>query len=228
MTEDEWLKSNDPVLMLNSLGVDEDWVRRGWLRRKFRTPPAISKRKLFLFVSGIVAAFEACEDRADQRSRWQRLTAALEMRADGQARASNVELARSAVEWEKDNPSWGERLIGASEWDFGPPSLHCPFAAALSYADSCNPERGSKTLHELIGNPFRTITVDRSWLTWHDATVRKLAQGIYADRDFDHLPILADALEDAGCDNADILAHCRGPGPHVRGCWVVDLILGKP
>jgi hypothetical protein len=54
-----------------------------------------------------------------------------------------------------------------------------------------------------------------------------LAQAIYDDRAFDRLPILADALEEAGCDTADILAHCRGPGPHVRGCWVVDLILGK-
>jgi hypothetical protein len=55
----------------------------------------------------------------------------------------------------------------------------------------------------------------------------KITQGIYNDRAFDRLPILADALEDAGCDNADILNHCRQPGEHVRGCWVVDLILGK-
>ena len=57
--------------------------------------------------------------------------------------------------------------------------------------------------------------------------VVKIAQGIYDERAFDRLPILADALEDAGCDNADILAHLRSPGPHVRGCWAVDLILGK-
>jgi hypothetical protein len=54
-----------------------------------------------------------------------------------------------------------------------------------------------------------------------------LAQSIYTDRAFDRMPILADALEDAGCDNADILNHCRQPGEHVRGCWAVDLILGK-
>jgi hypothetical protein len=57
--------------------------------------------------------------------------------------------------------------------------------------------------------------------------VVKLAQAIYDDRAFDRLPILADALEDAGCHDAGILAHCRGPGPHVKGCWVVDLLLGK-
>jgi hypothetical protein len=47
------------------------------------------------------------------------------------------------------------------------------------------------------------------------------------ERAFERLPILADALQDAGCENADILDHCRGPGPHARGCWVVDLILDK-
>jgi hypothetical protein len=66
-----------------------------------------------------------------------------------------------------------------------------------------------------------------SWLTWQDSTVSRIAQGIYDERAFDRLPILADALLDAGCDNEDILAHCRSEGPHVRGCWVIDLLLGK-
>jgi hypothetical protein len=64
-------------------------------------------------------------------------------------------------------------------------------------------------------------------LTWNGNTVTRLAESIVTDRAFDRLPILADALEDAGCDNADILAHCRGGGEHVRGCWVVDLVLSK-
>ena len=79
-------------------------------------------------------------------------------------------------------------------------------------------------IHDIFGNPFRPIAVDLSWLT---STVSFLAEGIYADRAFDRLPILADALQDAGCDNDDILDHCRGPGPHVRGCWVVDLLTGR-
>jgi hypothetical protein len=58
-------------------------------------------------------------------------------------------------------------------------------------------------------------------------TVTQLAESIYTDRAFDRLPILADALEEAGCDNADILAHCRQGGEHARGCWVLDLLLGK-
>jgi hypothetical protein len=79
-------------------------------------------------------------------------------------------------------------------------------------------------LRDIFGSPFRPVTLDPSWLT---STVTALAHGIYADRAFDRLPILADALQDAGCDHPDVLAHCRGPGPHARGCWVVDLILGK-
>jgi hypothetical protein len=77
---------------------------------------------------------------------------------------------------------------------------------------------------DIFGNPFRTVALNPNWLT---STVAGLAEGIYAERAFDRMPILADALQDAGCDNDDILTHCRGDGPHVRGCWVVDLLLGK-
>jgi hypothetical protein len=74
------------------------------------------------------------------------------------------------------------------------------------------------------GRPSYPTTADPSWLT---STVTTLARQMYESRDFGPIPILADALQDAGCDHPDILAHCRGDGPHVRGCWVVDLILGK-
>jgi hypothetical protein len=72
--------------------------------------------------------------------------------------------------------------------------------------------------------PFRPVVLDRNWLT---SPVSDLARAIYSDRQFDALPILGDALEDAGCTDDNILSHCRGPGSHVRGCWVIDLILGK-
>lgn len=71
------------------------------------------------------------------------------------------------------------------------------------------------------------IRLDPTWLAWCDKTVPKLAQAIYDECAFDRLPILADALEEAGCTDADILDHCRQAGEHVRGCWIVDLILGK-
>ena len=62
---------------------------------------------------------------------------------------------------------------------------------------------------------------------WRTTVVQALCRRMLDSRSFDVLPILADALQEAGCENADILDHCRGPGPHVRGCWVVDLVLGK-
>jgi hypothetical protein len=79
-------------------------------------------------------------------------------------------------------------------------------------------------LRDIFGNPFRPVAVDPSWLT---STVVALAEGIYQERAFDRLPILADALQDAGCDSDDVLSHCRSDGPHVRGCWVVDLLTGR-
>jgi len=88
-------------------------------------------------------------------------------------------------------------------------------------------EAQTRLLRCVTGNPFRPVTIDLSWRAWNDGTISKLAQVIYDERAFDRLPILADALEEAGCTNADILAHCRLPGEHVRGCWVLDLLLGK-
>lgn len=83
-------------------------------------------------------------------------------------------------------------------------------------------------VRDIFGNPFRPISLlDPAWLKWDDATVTRLTHRIYDERRFEDMPILADALEEAGCTRVDILEHCRGPGPHVRGCWVVDRILGK-
>jgi hypothetical protein len=85
----------------------------------------------------------------------------------------------------------------------------------------------SDLLRDIFGNPFRPPTIDPVWITRNGGAVPKLAQAIYAQRRFQDLPVLIDTLEEAGCTNADILAHCRQPGGHVRGCWVVDLLLGK-
>jgi hypothetical protein len=86
-------------------------------------------------------------------------------------------------------------------------------------------------IHDIFGNPFRSVSLAAPWLT---PVVLKLAQAAYDNRllpsgllDNTGLAILADALEEAGCTDPDILSHLRGPGPHVRGCWPVDLILGK-
>jgi hypothetical protein len=83
-------------------------------------------------------------------------------------------------------------------------------------------------LRDIFHYPSRTqFSVPLMALISKDRAVPRIAERIYAERRFEDLPILADALEDAGCDNPDLLSHLRGPGPHVRGCWALDLILGK-
>jgi hypothetical protein len=111
---------------------------------------------------------------------------------------------------------------------------------AYAYASNARDRRGEvnaqvATLHDLFGPlPFRPLLLDPAWLTWHDGLVVRLAQVAYEEW---HLPagrldnsrlwVLADALEEAGCLEAGLLSHLRSPGPHVRGCWAVDLVLGK-
>jgi hypothetical protein len=79
-------------------------------------------------------------------------------------------------------------------------------------------------LRDILGNPLRPVTVDRHWL---GAEIVERAERIYQERAFDRLPALADALEQGGCTNADLLVHLRSPGPHARGCWAVDLVLAR-
>ena len=81
-----------------------------------------------------------------------------------------------------------------------------------------------RLIHEVVGNPFRPVGFSPDWRT-DDAVT--LARSMYESRDFSAMPILADSLQDVGCNESVILDHCRGSGPHMRGCWVVDLVLGK-
>jgi hypothetical protein len=82
----------------------------------------------------------------------------------------------------------------------------------------------ANVLRHIFGNPFRPIVFSPKW---RSDIALSIAQQMYAARDFSLMPILADALQDASCDSADILDHCRGSGPHMRGCWAVDILLGK-
>jgi hypothetical protein len=90
-------------------------------------------------------------------------------------------------------------------------------------------ERGALAdlLREIFGNPFRPVVADPAWIAWQNGVIHTMADEIYTQRSYALLPILADALEDAGCTDAALLDHCREPGEHVRGCWALDLVLGK-
>lgn len=78
-------------------------------------------------------------------------------------------------------------------------------------------------VREVFGNPFRPV----DFAPWQTDTAVALARQMYDQNDFSAMPILADALQDAGCDNLNVLDHCRDPGEHVCGCWVIDTLLGK-
>jgi hypothetical protein len=116
------------------------------------------------------------------------------------------------------------RAIGSAEaaasWqpNTSPPAIDWQLMSASELAIQ------AALLRDIFGNPFRPVAFAPSWRT---STAVGLARTMFESRDFAAMPVLADALEEAGCDNPDVLAHCRGPGPHVRGCWVVDLVLGK-
>jgi hypothetical protein len=130
--------------------------------------------------------------------------------------ASAADAARGASKKAGEAEAWS---VQADLWSagIGRRAGDWPFA---------EPARQAELARDIFGNPFRSPALDPAWRVWNGGTVPMLARGIYEERAFDRLPILADALEEAGCTDGGILGHCRGPGPHVRGCWVVDLILG--
>jgi hypothetical protein len=222
VTEAEWLACTDLLQMygqLRSMGKIKD--NRS---RKFRLRNAACCRRIWPLLT-------------DERSR-----AAIEVAERFvEGRASEAEL-KEAYQHASTVSSWvgwesfaaARTLLPADSttcsYDAGAASQVCDFVT-MSLAKEqarCEAHAQIKLLWDVFGNPFRpSLPLPPAVLAWNDGAIPKLAQAIYDERAFDRLPLLADALEQAGCHDADILAHCRHPGPHVRGCWVVDLLLGK-
>jgi hypothetical protein len=105
---------------------------------------------------------------------------------------------------------------------------------ALAVARAGEGREQSRLLRCVFGNPFRPAAIAPAWLAWNGGTVTRLAELAYQERELPaghlspaRLALVADALEDAGCGEAEILGHLREPGPHVRGCWVVDRLTGR-
>jgi hypothetical protein len=218
MTEEEWLACTDPAAMLKFL--------RG----------RASDRKLRLFGCGCCRLVWHRHSEVSRRA-----VEVSERFADGEASLSDLRTAHKAVEYQ--GKSWyysHPASVASSEtpewaWSYGLPETQETAARTPMQVrrEAWPGERAhylathGELLREVFGNPLRPVVVDPTWLAWNGGTIPKLAQAIYDDRAFERLPVLADALEEAGCTDAEILAHCRGAGPHVRGCWVVDLLLGK-
>jgi hypothetical protein len=129
------------------------------------------------------------------------------------------------IEEREEGTPLGEEWEGLQEPTGGHPWFEALWIESRAARDDLNGQSACCGLLRCIfANPFRPVALDPTWLS---STVKALAQSIYTDRNFEVMPILADALEEAGCSSEDILSHCRGPGEHVRGCWAVDLLLGK-
>lgn len=122
---------------------------------------------------------------------------------------------------------------GQSTFTGYPGALTMEYAAMTSRAENGKKRRDREKraqaviIRDILGNPFRPVALDPSWLAWNDGTSVRLAKTIHQGRAYEMLPILADALEDAGCQDSAVLEHCRQATPHFLGCWVIDLLLGK-
>jgi hypothetical protein len=139
--------------------------------------------------------------------------------------------------WDDGTPAaLDAAAAAASEDPLMAANLASDYAARAAQVDADDDQTAWKNeqrrqccfLRDLVGDPWHCPSrIDQFLLDWGSGTVLRMAKSVYDDRHFEDLAILADALEEAGCQDAEILAHCRGPGLHVRGCWVVDLILSK-
>lgn len=237
MTETDWLSSSNPVAMLRLITENPDHASIDCIQ---------DHRKLRLFS---VAMWRRHPHILTERNGWQ-LVEVGERFADGLATDEEVRKVRAAhgIDWDGGTMTYEAWVIQACRHWVGaltPPKNRESEKVAVANA-----------VREVFGNPFRPVTIDPQWLTWNDGTIPRLAESIYQERAWDRLPILADALEEAGCQgercrsciNGDsmvtafkkcfqcggrgwkdhpVLAHLRSPDPHVRGCWALDLLTGR-
>jgi hypothetical protein len=225
MRERDWLnkKAHPQVL----------WM---WLSATSMTRTKVGRRKARLFACG------CC------RQMWPhvhdaRLRNAVEVAerfADGNATAGELERARKGADIVKGSHGYDEEdpnaqrntvvaMVVATADKSPSAAAGCMSLYPLPLAGYCGAEAEANALvcailRDAFGNPFRPAPFNKRWRT---DTAITLARTMYDSRDFGAMPILADALQDAGCDSVEILNHCRGDSAHVRGCWAVDLVLGK-
>jgi hypothetical protein len=152
-----------------------------------------------------------------ERPAWRRL-------AEGDRSAEVLRRCKSGLDWLKEAAVAEPDFELAAEIRYGLAQLLPEQARRLAYLVIYDLSDGASLLHELFGNPFQPVRIDPSWRT-PDAMA--LAKVIAARDEFDILPVLGDALEEAGCSSEAVLGHCRAAGTHLPGCWLIDLLLGK-
>ncbi len=237
MTEHDWQTSSNPMTMLAHLPRKEN-------RRKLRLYACVAVRQTFpelpepfrgylemaeRYADGMIGEeeFRSLEPTDPEDDAGKQAVC----RAVGRdAKAAALAIASYAVEAAGERA--GQPFRAALEQGQLTPDMlmfvqHHPLHQTLRSAVSGACKQQADLLREIFGNPFRPMTVDPAWLAANDAQVRKLAQAIYDACAFEQMPALADALARAGCSDVSLLEHCRSAAAHVRGCWLLDALLGN-
>ncbi len=221
MDEYEWLSCTRPRPMLEHLGRDAS-------ERKLRLFAVACCRRIwdtFVYKSSRTAV-EVCERFADG-------LATLKQLRNAHSTASRAR-DRALCRFPEQSPAFRPCFAAAEAArmiSYGSYFRSTVGALARRTADASgtpDEERSqADCLREIFGNPFRPVTIDAAIRAWRGGLIVSWGNRMYDAQDYSDLPVMADALEEAGCTSEDLLAHCRGRGPHLRGCWALDLILGK-
>jgi hypothetical protein len=233
MTEEEWLTSDDPVPLATYLR------ERGGRRKRCLLAAACCRRIWHLIRrQQLRDALELSERWADREVTEEAFGPFRDMRLLGGVDATEASVNNVC--------SWIRTAWSTPEQRFSLDLVHCVSNAVLAVGfdvayrggdaawgeprqRAMAQERRAQAdlIRDVFGNPFRPACVEPEWLTFREGLVRTMARGIYEERKFEEMPILADALEDAGCTDEAILRHLRAPGFHARGCWCLDLLLNR-
>jgi hypothetical protein len=230
MTKAEWLTCTDPKPML-------EFLRGKTSDRKLRLFACACCRRIWPLLTDERSrhGIEVAERFVDGLASEQERAIACEKTRAAAAAACRIYAGSvpggGVFAYPEYDPGWFAAGAAFNALDYSrfrrPYDAAEPAAAAAANA-TAEAAVQATLLRDIIGNyPSTSPPLPAAVHAWNNGTVQKIAQAIYDERAFDRLPILADALEEAGCTNQDILAHCRQSGEHVRGCWVVDLVLGK-
>jgi hypothetical protein len=226
MNEEDWLQCREPTPMIQYL------VARGTDERKLRLLACACCRQVWDLLRDPHSrrAVEVAERFADGAA------SAVEL---GRARANAIKAADSgegqaawAAYWatnvKPSGPLWNAfAAAGGAMTRRAAAGFSYDHAAAWDACHAMGNRDQVALVHEVVGNPFRPPQPRPAWLTWGNGTIPAMARAIYEERAFQHLPILGDALEEAGCDDPRWLEHCRDPrGQHVAGCWLLDALAG--
>ncbi len=243
-----WTQSQDPQRMLTLLKgrVSDRKLRLFAVALMHRLWQAVDERAHTVIAANCVQGLGVLADHADgrvgeeelaaARGQVQRAAADAAFMADmgeggGYGADALWSVAATTASVMAESPwSGAHTALGAAAFArYWPEWSHPQVVTAARQAEAVQ----CRFLRELFGDSFQIVELDAAWLRWGEGTVVRLAQAAYHEQlpgchlDASRIAVLADALEEAGCADADILRHLRDPGPHVRGCWVLDLLLSK-